>query len=154
MPKVRDLMTTDPATCTPNTSVRDIAQKMVDFDCGAIPVLAGGDDERPIGIVTDRDIVCRLLAEDRDPLQAEARDCMSSPVVTVSCEADLRAARDLMSRHRIRRVVAIEENGACCGVISLSDIVRSLGDVDVVREVSEPTEAPSEVAGTKVPEPA
>lgn len=153
MPKVRDLMSANPATCTPDTTIRELAEMMVDFDCGAIPVLRSDDDETPIGVVTDRDIVCRLIAEDLDPLQSVARDCMTTPAVTVSCAADLKEARDLMSRNKIRRVVAVEDDGACRGVISLSDIVRALGDVDVVREVSEPTEEASQVGG-KVPEPA
>ena len=79
---VKDIMSSDPICCARDTSLRRVAEKMVEFDCGEIPVC----DERgkPIGVVTDRDIVCRLVAKGHDPLEARAEDCMSQPVVTAT----------------------------------------------------------------------
>ncbi len=155
MARIRDIMTPDPATCTPDTSVQEVARMMVDFHCGCIPVVRSDDDDTPIGAVTDRDIVCRLVAQGRNPLDCDVKDCMTTPCVCVSADADVKEAQDLMGEKKIRRIAVVDDQGKCCGMVSMGDIVRALGDVNVVREVSEPTEEPSEVvATTKVPEPA
>src|SRR5439155_20461807 len=85
--KVREIMTPEPATCTPQTSLQDVAKLMVEHDCGAIPVV--DQQGKPIGIVTDRDIVCRTVAAAKNPLQEAAEQCMSSPVATVSEESSV-----------------------------------------------------------------
>ena len=77
----RDVMTPDPACCTPNTTLDDVAKMMARNDCGEIPVIDLAD--QLIGVVTDRDIVCRIVAKEKDALSLCARDCMSSPVVTM-----------------------------------------------------------------------
>src|SRR5207244_24122 len=77
MRQVRDVMSENPACCRPETPLREVAEMMVANDCGEIPICDGA--RRPIGVVTDRDIVCRLLAKGHDPLHATAKDCMSRP---------------------------------------------------------------------------
>ncbi|MDP2314414.1 MAG: CBS domain-containing protein [Pseudomonadota bacterium] len=145
MKTVRDVMTPNPAYCTPTTRVHEVARLMVESDCGSIPVLTSEEDRTPVGTVTDRDIVCRLVAQGRNPLDCEARDCMTTPCVTVPVDSDLNAARDLMMQHRIRRVVVVDENAECVGIVSLADIVLETGDTNVVREVSEPIEEPARI---------
>ena len=140
MKTVRDIMTPNPATCAPDTPIQDVARMMVDCDCGSIPVLESAQSRRPIGTVTDRDIVCRLVAQARNPLQCKAKDCMTTPCITVPVDSDVTNARDLMSRHQIRRIVVVDENGECVGVVSLADIVLETGDGTVIREVSEPSD--------------
>src|SRR5262249_6937507 len=76
--RVRDVMTIDPACCTPETSIETVANLMVDRDCGAIPVIGDLATRRPLGIVTDRDIVTRLIATGRDPTSMIAADCMTT----------------------------------------------------------------------------
>jgi CBS domain-containing protein len=137
--KVSEVMTKDPACCTPETPLRDVAQLMVECDCGEIPVVDSKRTMRPVGVVTDRDIVVRCVAKGKNPLEAEAEDCMSSPVVTVTPDMDLEDAADLMEEHQLRRVPVIDEAGALCGIVAQADIARHASPrqvAEVVREVS------------------
>ena len=81
--QVREIMTPNPACCTPDTPLREVAKAMVDNDCGEIPIVRSASDGTLVGVVTDRDIVCRLIAQNRNPLELTAESCMSSPVVAV-----------------------------------------------------------------------
>jgi CBS domain-containing protein len=137
--KVSDVMTKDPACCTPETPLRDVARLMVECDCGEIPVVDSKRTLRPVGVVTDRDIVVRCVATGRNPLEAEAEDCMSSPVVTVTPDADLEDGSDLMEKHQLRRIPVVDEAGALCGIVAQADIARHAPPrevAEVVREVS------------------
>jgi len=142
---VRDIMTPNPTTCTPETPLRDVARMMVDRDCGAIPVLESATSRRPIGTVTDRDIVCRIVAKGEDPARRLVQHCMTTPCVTVPVDGDIAAARDAMCAHRIRRIVAVDENADCVGIVAIADLVRETHDAEVIREVSEPKEEPANV---------
>lgn len=82
--QVKDVMTANPACCTAETNLREVAQLMVEHDCGEIPVVANKDTKKPVGVVTDRDIVCRTVAKGTNPLDLTAADCMSQPCVTVT----------------------------------------------------------------------
>ena len=138
---VRDLMTSNPACCTMDTPLQDVARLMVDCDCGEIPVVERADLKRPVGVVTDRDIVCRAVAEARNPLSMSAGDVMTTPAVTVREDDDLDTVKGLMETHQIRRVPVVGREGAICGIVSLADIARrdSRKDVgEVVRQVSIP----------------
>ena len=137
MKLARDVMTPDPACCTPNTMLDDVAKLMVQNDCGEIPVIDAA--EQVIGVVTDRDIVCRVVAESKNPVAYTAETCMSDPVVTVKTDAPLDEVMAIMERHRIRRVPVVDEHGCCAGIISQADISWTSGNEDVaklVREVS------------------
>src|SRR6185436_8376565 len=81
--RVRDVMTRDPACCTPDLPLEVAARLMVARDCGAIPVVGDLVSRMPIGLITDRDIVTRSLAQGLDPLAMTVRDCMSAPALTV-----------------------------------------------------------------------
>jgi CBS domain-containing protein len=112
---------------------------MVECDCGEIPVVDGKRTMRPIGVVTDRDIVVRCVAQGKNPLEAVAEDCMSSPVVTVVPERDLEEAADLMEEHQLRRLPVVDEAGALCGIVAQADLARHAHPrevAEVVREVS------------------
>ncbi len=134
---VRDLMTADPACCEPDTSLQDVARLMLDNDCGAIPVV---EDGKPVGIVSDRDIVVRVVAEGRNPTDLTATDIMSSPVETVTEDTSLDDMFDLMEDHQIRRVVVVDQDGKVCGIVAQADIAEfSEEEVgEVVQEISEP----------------
>ena len=141
---VREIMTTNPACCTPNTSLRDVARLMVERDCGEIPVIERGNNGRPLGVITDRDITCRTVAAGRNPLELTAADCMTTPVVTVTADDSLDACCDTMERHQIRRVPVVDAQGSCCGIVSQADIARAASasiTAEVLREVSEPNGA-------------
>jgi CBS domain-containing protein len=114
---------------------------MVDCDCGEIPVVERESMKTPIGVVTDRDIVCRAVAEGKNPLTLSAGSVMTSPAVTAKESDDLDAIKSMMETHQIRRVPVVDRNGEICGIVSLADLARrdSRKEVgDVVREVSAP----------------
>lgn len=144
--QVRDIMTENPACCSPETSIREAAKLMADNDCGQIPVL----DQRgqPVGVITDRDIACRCVAEGRSA-ETPAGEAMSSPVVTVTAEKSLDDCCRAMEQNQIRRVLVVDESGSCCGIVSQADIALHASrdqTAETVHEVSEPTRQPSAVA--------
>ena len=136
----RDVMTQNPACCKPETPLDQVARLMVQHDCGEIPVIDSA--EQPIGVVTDRDIVCRMVAEGKNPMAYTAESCMSQPVVTVLVSAPLDEVVATMEKHQIRRVPVIDENGCCTGMIAQADVAWSAHEREVgelVREVSRET---------------
>jgi CBS domain-containing protein len=138
--KARDVMTVNPAVCTPDTPLERVARLMVQHDCGEIPVI--DREDRPVGVVTDRDIICRLVAEGKNPLAYTAEFCMSQPALTVSFDASLEDVLSLMEKHQIRRVPVVDQQGACVGIISQADLAWTGEEREVaqlVREVSRDT---------------
>lgn len=136
----RDIMTADPARCSPWTTLDQVAKLMLQNNCGEIPIVDVSD--RVIGVITDRDIVCRVVAEGRNPAAQTAEKWMSSPVVTVQPDALLREVVDTMERHQIRRVPVVDSSGCCAGIISQADVARFGREHDVaelVRTVSRDT---------------
>ena len=134
----RDVMTPDPACCTPGTSVDEVAKLMVQNDCGEIPVIDTSD--RLVGVVTDRDIVCRVVAEGRNPIGYTAEGCMTHPVVTVREDMPIDDVLKTMETHQIRRVPVVGADGSCSGIIAQADVARAEPAREVaelVREVSE-----------------
>jgi CBS domain-containing protein len=130
-------MTPSPAVCTPATTLDEVAKLMRQNNCGEIPVIDSA--ERPVGVVTDRDIVCRVVAEGKNPSAYTAEGCMSQPVVTVPLDAPVADVLSTMEKHRIRRVPVVDEGGACAGIIAQADLAwnERLSDVgELVREVS------------------
>ena len=120
--KVQSVMTSNPACCTPSTPLREVAQMMLKNDCGEIPVVESIDSGRPLGVVTDRDIVVRTLARGRNPMDLAAGDCMSSPAVTVTEDTSLSEVVDLMESRQMRRVLVVDEEGSICGIVAQADI--------------------------------
>jgi CBS domain-containing protein len=139
---VKDVMTADPACCISETTLQEVAQMMIDHDCGEIPVVESNEAKLPIGVITDRDIVCRTIARGLNPLDLAAGDCMSKPCVTVTPDMSLEDCSSIMEENKIRRVPVVDADGSCCGIVALADIAlnarRSVA-VEVVKEVSEPT---------------
>lgn len=136
---VRDVMTKVPTCCTPEATVAAVARMMLDRDCGAIPVVADLVGRRPVGVVTDRDIVVRTIALGHDPMGMPVQACMTSPVVTVADDTPLDDCVELLELSQLRRVLVVDEAGACVGIVALADIAlcaskRETGDL--VREVS------------------
>lgn len=134
--KVREIMTADVATAAPDTSLREIANMMREEDTGAIPVL---DGDELAGILTDRDIVIRCVAEGRDPEDTTAEEILSERLETVEPDTDVGEASTLMARRQVRRLPVVED-GRLVGMVSLGDIaVRAEEDVaaDALENVSE-----------------
>jgi CBS domain-containing protein len=95
--------------------------------------------DHPIGVVTDRDIVRRIVAQGKNPIGYTAETCMTQPVVTVFADAPLEDVVTMMERHQIRRVPVVDEQGRCAGIISQADVARQAPPQEVaalLREVS------------------
>jgi CBS domain-containing protein len=136
--KVRDIMTSEGlATATLDTTLAEIAQRMRDENVGAIPIV--DEDDKLTGIITDRDIVVRAIAEGEDPNECTAEEIISEQLHTIDPEAELEEVADLMARHQIRRLPVVEDE-VVVGMISLGDLaVKSEEDEasDVLQDVSE-----------------
>ncbi|MFJ8807208.1 CBS domain-containing protein [Streptomyces sp. NPDC102490] len=132
---VRDVMTRDPVTVEPLTSVTAVARLMRDRDLGAVLVTEG---DRLRGLVTDRDLVIRSIAEGGDPEQTTVAGACSDDLVTVRPDEELVHAVRLMREHAVRRVPVVED-GRPVGIVSLGDLVMerdpesALGDISVAR---------------------
>jgi CBS domain-containing protein len=140
--RAREVMTPDPACCTPTTTLDLVAKMMIQTDCGEIPVLDVND--RVIGVVTDRDIVCRVVAEGKNPMAYTAETCMTQQVVTVSENTPVDHVIAAMEKHQIRRIPVVDDQGACIGIISQADLAwnRPKDQVgELVREVSRDADA-------------
>ena len=141
-----DVMTPHPTCCTPDTPLERIAQLMVLQDCGEIPVVEDDQSRIPIGVVTDRDIVCRVVARGKNPLEQTAESCMSHPIITVPEDLLLTDVVSTMEKHQIRRVPVVNARGECVGVISQADVAWTGSKKEVaelVREVSRDSSEPS-----------
>lgn len=147
--QVKEVMTANPACCTSETGLQEVAQMMVDHDCGELPVVENKEKRLPIGVITDRDIVCRTVARGFNPLDLIVADCMSKPCVTVTPDMTVEECSRIMEENKIRRVPVVDAAGSCCGIVALADIAlygtRSVA-ADVVKEVSEPTAAAAAIA--------
>ena len=131
---VAEIMTKDPACCSPDTSLQEVAKMMVDNDCGCIPIVEGGE---PIGTITDRDIAVRTVAEGKNPLDLTAADAMTPNVVSVKSDCSLEECCKVMEDHQIRRVLVVDDSGACCGIIAQADVAASAAPRDVAEVVQE-----------------
>ena len=148
--QVKEIMTESPACCTPDTPLQDVARMMVENDCGCIPVVESQEAMKPVGVITDRDICCRTVAEGKNPLEMTAGDCMSSPVVTVTREASVDDCCATMEQNQVRRVPVVDERGACCGMVAQADVAKDgsrQATAELVHAVSQPTDTASDVAG-------
>ncbi len=144
--QVKDIMTRDPACCTLDTNLQEVARMMVERDCGEIPVVENRQSMKPVGVVTDRDICCRTVAEGKNPLEMTAGDCKSSPCVTVTPEMSVEDCCRVMEENKIRRVPVVDERGACCGIVAQADIAQHAPKqetAEVVRAVSQAAGAAS-----------
>ena len=139
---VSEIMTPDPTCEKRETSLQDVARMMVDFDCGEIPIIENADTRMPVGVVTDRDITCRTVAKGLNPLTLTAVDCMTPNPVTVTPETSVEECGLIMEDNKIRRILVVDQTGACCGIVALADIATNATKTDagdVLQEVSAAT---------------
>ena len=119
MSAIGSLMTANPASCSPETPIRHVAQLMIDNDCGQIPVV--DSNGKPLGVVTDRDIAVRAVAAGAAPT-ARVVEFLSRDALVVRADDDLKAALDLMSSRQVRRLPVVDKDGRLVGVVSLGDL--------------------------------
>ncbi len=120
--KVKDIMTRDPYCCISGTTLQFVARMMLDCDCGEIPVVNNEVELKPIGVITDRDIVCRAVAQGKNPLDMTAGECMTQPCITVKPETIIEECCKILEEKKIRRIPVVDEKGCCCGIVSQADI--------------------------------
>src|SRR5436189_5961615 len=122
--QVKDIMTLNPACCTPQSNLEEAARLMVDFDCGEIPVVDDFTSSLPIGVITDRDIVCRTVGKGLNPLDMTVGDCMTTPLISVTPDSSLDDCYRVLEQNQIRRVPVFDAGGRCVGIVALADIAR------------------------------
>jgi CBS domain-containing protein len=117
--KIRELMTTDVQTCTPEDTLQQVAQIMAGIDVGIVPVCTAGNELQ--GCITDRDIVIRAVAKGMDVNTTPARECMTDLVVSCSPEQTAQEAAQMMADNQVRRLPVVE-NGKLVGIVALGDL--------------------------------
>jgi CBS domain-containing protein len=135
MEQVRNVMTQNPTSCNPSASVVDAAKVMASEDVGSVPVVKDG---RLAGVVTDRDIVVRVLAEGRDPNSTTVGEIASSDLETVSPDDDLNTALRKMASSKVRRLPVVDGD-ELVGIVAQADVARQGNDSEtgqVVEEIS------------------
>jgi CBS domain-containing protein len=143
--KISELMSTSPCTVTPDTSISEAARLMKQEDVGILPVIerVGGAETRGrlVGVVTDRDLAVRHVAEGRSS-DAPVRDVMSSGVRTCGPDDSVDTVMELMGREQVRRIPIVDERGSLVGVVSQADLARKARDdakvERTVEEISQP----------------
>jgi CBS domain-containing protein len=140
--RVKQIMTPDPACCTPDSTAREAATLMRDHDCGSIPVVEDLKVKRLVGTVTDRDLAIRGLAEGRGP-ETAVSDLMTDDPVTCVPEDEVEDVRQVMVQALVRRVPVVDEDGVLVGIVAQADLARVEGAA-TDREVGRIVEAISE----------
>ena len=141
--KAQDIMSKNPATVTPTTRVRQAALLMKKEDVGVVPVVEEGTGgKKLVGMLTDRDIAIRLVADGKNADECEVRDVMSANPKTARADDDVSRVMDLMGREQVRRVPIVDERGSLVGVVSQADLARKAkneGHVErTVEQISQP----------------
>ena len=121
---VREVMTENPAAVEPSTPVVEAARIMKQQDVGPVPVCEG---ERLVGVLTDRDIVIRVIAENKDPQSTTVGEVASQDIVTIDPHQNLDEALRLMAQHQVRRLPVVEEDGRLVGIVAQADVAE-IGD--------------------------
>lgn len=137
---IRDVMTPNPACVSEKDSIRDVARIMAREDTGVVPVV---DGKKIIGMITDRDIVVRLVAEGKDPANARVTEAMTKSVRSVREDAAVNDVLNLMTNAEIRRVPVVNQNDEIVGIVSLGDIaMNTKQDGKVGKAVENISQAP------------
>ena len=133
---VRKVMTSKLCSIDTDKPVAYAAKMMRDEDVGIAPIVEG---DRLVGVLTDRDIAVRVVAEGRDPEQVKVTEVASSDVVTLDPDQDLDEALRLMARHQVRRLPVVEEDGRLVGILAQADVAKQADEArtgEVVEQIS------------------
>lgn len=142
--KARELMTSNPACCTPESTAQHVAQLMEENDCGCIPVVEDEESRFLVGVITDRDLAVRGVARGRSP-ETPVKELMTTDVSAVGPDDTVDRIEELMADLQVRRVPVVDEDGCCVGIIAQADLaLEDQGSSDqevgrVVEKISEPT---------------
>ena len=145
MKTVEKVMTKDPTSCVAGETVEKVAQQMKTEDVGSIPVIDNQQSKRLIGIITDRDLVLKVVAHGRDPRSTQVEEVMTHNPITCQETDDVQSIMDTMSKKQIRRIPVIDNKGRLTGIISQADLATRLDSpkktAQVLEEISKPAHA-------------
>jgi CBS domain-containing protein len=143
MKKCSDIMTRDVVTCTREHTIVDVSRLMKSEDIGPVLVVDNEANRTLVGIITDRDIVLKAVAEGRDPKTAKVGDAMSKKLVTCRADDDVDVAMKAMAQFQLRRIPVVEDNMRLVGIISQADVATRVDAPEktgeVVKEISQET---------------
>jgi CBS domain-containing protein len=143
MKKCSDIMTKDLVTCTPENTIVEVARLMKTEDIGPVLIVDNEQSKTLIGIVTDRDIVVKAIADGQDVNTTRVGDVMSKKLVTCRADDDVDVAMKAMAQFQLRRIPVVEENMRLVGIISQADLATRVDAPErtgeVVKEISEET---------------
>jgi len=138
--KCSELMTKDPVCSMPDSMVAEVAKLMKRENIGPIPVIENERTRKLVGIVTDRDLALKIVAEGRDPKSTKVEAVMTRKVVTCHAEDDVQKALDAMSEHQLRRIPVVDSDHRILGIISQADVATRVNQPEktaaVVKEIS------------------
>ena len=141
--KVQDVMTKDPACVTPGATIREAAQLMQREDVGIVPVVDEQGSKRLVGVVTDRDIAIRIVAEGRGSDTRVSEIMSTSDLATCSADDDVAEVMEAMAGEQVRRIPIVDDRGLLVGIVAQADIVRKTRDSDraerTVEQISQPS---------------
>ena len=138
--KVRDVMTTAVEKVSPSGSLQDAAERMKDLDVGLLPVC---ENDRLVGMITDRDITVRSTADCCDPQTTTVKDVMTPDVVYCFEDQDVREAARLMQEQQVRRLVVLNRDKRLVGIVSLGDLAVETGDENLAGKTLEQVSLPT-----------
>ena len=124
--KIQDLMSTNVQSVMPNTTITQVARTMRDLDVGSLTVM---EDNELLGIITDRDICCRVVGENCDPETTEVRDIMTTDIACCYADQDITDAAHLMEDKHIRRLAVLGRDNTMAGILSVDDLARCSHDL-------------------------
>jgi CBS domain-containing protein len=136
----KDIMTADPVAATKTDKVTELAQKMRSADVGLIPVVDNLYSNKLLGVVTDRDLAVRVIADGKDVAETTAEEVMTSSPICCLPDDTVATVTNLMANHQIRRVLVVDEFGRMVGIIAQADLARQIDAQTtgkVVEEISQ-----------------
>lgn len=135
--KCSEVMTKDPACCLPSDTAFDVAQLMKSEDVGSIPIVSDKETRKLEGIVTDRDLALKVVAEGLDPKTTRIEEIMTTGVLTCHPDNDVTEVLDLMEQHAVRRIPIVDDNDRLAGIIAQADIATRIDEPAKTHEVVE-----------------
>ena len=141
MTTCKDVMTKNPVYALPHDTVAEVARLMKDKDIGPVPIVQDRDGTQLVGIVTDRDLALKVVAEGLDPSTTRVSDVMTTDIVTCHEDDNIDKALNSMSRHQLRRIPVVDSENRLVGIIAQADVATRMNEPektgDVVKEISE-----------------
>ena len=141
MQKCNEVMTKNPVCCLPNDMAVKAAQLMKSNNIGSIPVIDGEQTKKLVGIVTDRDLALKVVAEGSDSKSMKVDAVMTHKVITCHADDDLQKALDAMAEHQLRRIPVVDDDNKVVGIIAQADVATRVDQpektAEVVKEISQ-----------------